>query len=294
MIDETIVQGRALSRADLEQIRGLIAAQPQWSRWRLSRVLCERWRWCNAAGRFKDMAARTMLLKLHQRGLIALPPRRRVPFNRMRSSWAAPWGGQTTPVECALSLLQPLRVEEVSSDPEGRRTFASALRHFHYLGHGGTVGENLQYIVLDRQGRPLAFLLFGAAAWKCGDRDRWIGWTVDQRQRHLHQVTNNTRFLILPWVRVPHLASWALAAVLRGLSTDWRAKYGHGVELVETFVERGRFRATAYRAANWMHVGSTTGRTRQDRHHDLQRPVKDVYLHGLRSDVRERLRYGTT
>jgi hypothetical protein len=185
--------------------------------------------------------------------------------------------------------LGVLTVSEVSRQPPERAWVAAALSQFHYLGFGGTVGENLQYVVRDRQGRPLACLVFGAAAWKCQDRDRFLGWSAEQRQRNLGLIANNTRFLILPWVKVPHLASWILSQVSRRLAQDWQAKYGHPILVLETFVERERFGGTAYRAANWWAVGATTGRTRQDRHTCIQAPVKDLYLYALRRDFREGL-----
>ena len=190
----------------------------------------------------------------------------------------------STPVEGKLADLGPLTVREVSADATARVRFAAALAEFHYLGYRGTVGENLQYTVTDGHGRLLACLLFGAAAWKCRARDEFIGWTPEQRQRHLHLITNNTRFLILPFVRVPHLASWILGQVLRRLSADWEKKYGHAIVLVETFVERDRFAGTSYKASNWIRLGATTGRSRQDRHHTLQVPVKDVYVYPLHHD----------
>jgi len=233
----------------------------------------------------KDMAARTLLLKLHQRGLIALPPRRQIPTNRMRCGAQAreipEWDQH--PIECGLAQLGVLTVEEVSSQAAGRGGVKAALGQFHYLGFGGAV----EYVVRDGQGRLLACLVFGAAAWKCQDRDRFIGWSAFQRQRHLGLMVNNTRFLILPWVKVPHLASWVLGHVSRRVARDWQAKYGHGIVLLETFVERERFQGTAYRAANWLAVGATTGRTRQDRHTCMQTPVKDIYLYPLRRDFRE-------
>jgi hypothetical protein len=186
-----------------------------------------------------------------------------------------------------LAQLGRLTVSEVSSQASERVWVRAALRQFHYLGFGGAVGENLHYVVRDGQGRLLACLVFGAAAWKCQGRDQFIGWSAQQRQRHLDLVANNTRFLILPWVKVPHLASWILGRISRRLTHDWQAKYGHDLVLLETFVERRRFRGTAYRAANWLAVGATTGRTRQDRHTCIQTPVKDIYLYPLRRDFRE-------
>ena len=157
------------------------------------------------------------------------------------------------------------------------------------LAEEQVLGVVLQRIVRDAKDRPLAFLLFGSAAWKCQDRDRFIGWTPEQREKKLGLLTNNTRFLILPWVQVPELASGTLAAVLRRLSSDWQRKYGHPITLVETFVERDRFAGTAYRAANWKKVGQTTGRTRQDRCYSIQAPVKDIYLYPLGRRFREEL-----
>ena len=283
------LQGRQLSHADVESIRQLIVANPEWSRRRISEQLAGQWNWRNGVGQLKDMAARSLLLKLHQRGLVQLPPRRFAPTNRMRSQQVQPIAWDQSPIHCSLDCLSPLQVREVNLDGEDRALFVGALRAFHYLGHGGTVGENLRYVVRDAKDRPLAFLLFGSAAWKCQDRDRFIGWTAEQRKRNLGLLTNNTRFLILPWAKVPGLASWALGAVLRRLSRDWQRKYGHRIALVETFVERDRFAGTAYRAANWIKVGQTTGRTRQDRCYSIQAPVKDIYLYPLGRHFREDL-----
>jgi len=237
----------------------------------------------------KDMAARSLLLKLHARALIELPVRRQVASNRMLSRKISRQCWDTTPVMGTLRDLGSLTVQEVSRESSARVRFAAALSEFHYLGYRGTVGENLQYMVTDKTGRLLACLLFGAAAWKCRARDQFIGWLPELRARNLHLITNNTRFLILPFVRVPHLASWILGRVLRRLSADWQNKYGHPIVLVETFVERERFAGTSYKASNWIWLGATTGRSRQDRRHTLQVPVKDVYLYPLNSGFREEL-----
>lgn len=286
------VQGQPVEEKDLQDLCQLMAAHPDWSRRRLSRWLCTQWNWRNGAGQLKDMAARSLLVKLDQRGWIRLPARRQKPTNRMRAAAVAPrhWG--RTPRDGSLEELGMLEVREVSAEPAGRQELRAALVQFHYLGSAGTVGENLQYLVHDGRGQMLAGLLFGSAAWKCRDRDRFIGWEVAQREANLWRVTNNSRFLILPWVRVPHLGSWILGQVLRRLASDWERKYGHGVVMVETFVERDRFRGTVYRAANWQRVGATQGRTRQDRYTRLHVPVKDIYLYPLVRDFREVLCHG--
>jgi hypothetical protein len=280
------LQGRRLGLPELGLIRQLLTDHPGWSRRRLSQALCEQWNWRNPAGQIKDMASRTLLVKLEQRGHIQLPARRQHPVNRMRQRPVSPWVGDQSLRSGSLRDLGRLQLEEVSQHPHARQELRAALDQFHYLGFGGTVGENLQYRVRDGRGRLLACLVFGSAAWTCQDRDRFIGWTAEQRARHLLEITNNTRFLILPWVRVPHLASWTLSAVLRRLSADWQAKYGHPIHLVETFVERDRFRGTAYQAANWIPVGQTSGRTRQDRYGRLHAPIKDIYLYALHRKFR--------
>lgn len=289
-MNETIVmQGRRIAPCDLERIREMIATKPEWSRRRLSREIAAEWEWRNAAGQLKDMAARSLLVKLDQRGLVRLPVRRRAPLNRMASQRIEPREWDHTPVAGSLEEIGQMTVREVSSDETERARFAAALAEFHYLGYRGTVGENLQYAITDTQDRLLACLLFGSAAWKCRARDEFIGWNQEQRAQRLSLLTNNSRFLVLPWARVPHLASWALGRVLRRLSSDWRKKYGHPIVLVETFVERQRFSGTSYKAANWKRLGATAGRSRQDRYYTLSVPVKDVYLYPLQPRFREEL-----
>jgi len=289
MNETVLIQGRRLQEADIGRIRELLAANPTWSRRRLSQALSAEWDWRNGSGRLKDMAARTMLVKLDARGLIELPPRRRCAPNRMTSRRLPRQNWDSTPIEGRLGDLGPLTIQEVSADTTARLRVAAALEEFHYLGCRGTVGENLQYAITDGQGRLLACLLFGAAAWKCRARDEWIGWTAERRQERLALIANNSRFMILPAVRIPHLASWILGRVMRRLSADWEKKYGHAIFLVETFVERDRFAGTSYKAANWVRLGETTGRSRQDREFKLRVPVKDVYVYPLRKDFRREL-----
>lgn len=234
------------------------------------------------------MAARSLLLKLQDRGLITLPTKRRTTVNRMKVTRAVEVFDSDA-IECSLRDLGSLEVREVSRDKPARRQLASALSQHHYLGYRGTVGENTQYTVTDARGRLLACLVFGSSAWKCQERDQWIAWTREQREKNLNLTTNNTRFLILPWVKVPHLASWILGRIVRRLSRDWQNKYGHPIFLIETFVEKDRFKGTAYRAANWLRVGSTRGRSRQDRDQTLQVPVKEIYIYPVRSDFQKSL-----
>jgi len=264
-----------------------VAGHPQWSRYRLSRELCALWDWRTARGQWKDMAARTLLLKLAQRGWITLPERRGPSPNRHRLAAPPARVWERTPITGQLSELGEIRISEVSSRPAGRAEVRAALSQFHYLGWRTPVGENLQYVVQDGADRLLAVLVFGAAAWKCAARDQWIGWGPRQREAGLSRIANNHRFLIVPWAQVAQLGSWILGGVARRIGADWQAKYRHPVVLLETFVERERFAGTCYRAANWQPVGATTGRSRQDRSRTLQVPVKDVYTLALRPDFRE-------
>jgi hypothetical protein len=283
------MQGRDWKPEDIERICELIAENPAWSRRRISEALCAEWDWRNGRGRPKDMAARSLLVKLEQRGLIQLPPRRQTPSNRMARECILDPDWDRSPVAGTLRGMGPLRVREVSTEPAARERCAAALAQFHYLGWNGTVGENLCYAIATEADRLLACIGFGSAAWKCRAREEFIGWSAAQKQQRLHLITNNTRFLILPFVQVPHLASWILGQVLRRLSQDWEQKYGHPIALVETFVDQERFAGTCYRAANWIHTGATTGRSRQDRQHTLAVPIKDVYVYPLRRRFRQEL-----
>jgi hypothetical protein len=284
-----VMQGRQIAMEDLELIRGLLASHPDWNRTRLSRELCARWNWRNARGRAKDMSARALLLKLERAGHIRLPARRGLSPNERRNRQAAPVARPAAPICSPLSELRPLNVELVAPNCDDARLFHSLLAHEHYLGHRNTVGENLRYLVRDRHDRPVACVLFGSAAWKCADRDAFLAWDRPTRERNLQHLTNNTRFLIPGWVRVPHLASHVLGLIARRIRADWQAKYGHPVHALETFVDRSRFKGTCYRAANWLRVGRTRGRTRNDRAHRIQAAVKDVYVYPLVADFRREL-----
>jgi len=293
--EHEIMQGRRMGSQEVAQVRELLAAQPEWSRWRLSQELARQWEWRSATGQLKDMAARTLLLKMERRGWIVLPARKRASPNRMRHKRVPALDRSISQETLATPLanLLPLDLREVSSESPADRGLLEALLHqFHYLSYRSPVGENLQYLVRERTGRPVACLLFGAAAWQCADRDQHIGWDAATRAARLHLLTNNTRFLIVPWVDSPRLASHVLGLVLRRIGADWQRKYGHPIHLIETFVERDRFGGTCYQAANWIRVGQTKGRTRQDAP-DGQRqqaPIKDIYLFPLQRRFAQHLR----
>ncbi len=283
-----VIQGRTVSNEDVEAIRALIAAFPTWHRTRLSQELCRRWGWVAANGQYKDMAARSLLRKLDAEGLICLPAAVCSANNAFRHRAEVELTLDETPIEGALARLLPLHFSPVHGEGE-RELFRSLLQRHHYLGYRGPVGENLKYLVYDGQGRVLGCLLFGAAAWSMACRDRFIGWEHTERERHLTLLANNMRFLIVPWVRVAHLASHILGRIARRIGGDWQNKYGHRVVLLETYVEQHRFAGTCYRAANWQCVGQTRGRSRNDRHKRLHVPVKSVWLYPLTPHFRRQL-----
>jgi Druantia protein DruA len=276
-----VMQGRRVDSDGLDWLRGWIQEHPGWSRKRLARELCARWDWRNERGRLKDFAARSFLLKLAAAGWIGLPAlqerkrRARKPVPEL-SAWEEPsrWEGP-------LQEIAPVGLEVVNSGTPEARRWAYLLNRYHYLGLR-VVGENLGYLAYDRTGREIACLLFGAPAWRCRARDAYLSWTAEERASQLSRLANNTRFLILPWMRVPHLASHLLGRVASRISQDWQAKYGHGLEWLETFVDTTRYQGICYRAANWRYVGETTGRSRQDRAHRLEVSRKALYLYRLR------------
>lgn len=287
---EVRCQGRTLSRNQLDWLRGWVTEHPLWSRKRLSRELCAQWDWRNGGGQLKDFAARSLLEKLETRGLLVLPPlqsQRSHPRPKINLPITIDW--PTESICGPLSALEPLQwVVPPAGSPEVRR-FGAYLWSYHYLGLR-LVGENMQYLVRDQQGRDLACLLFGAPAWRTRARDQFLGWDQNQRAAGLHYLTSQTRYLILPWVKVAGLASALLSKVCRRLSQDWQVKYGHPIYLVESFVEVGRFAGTCYQAANWLRVGQTRGRGRQGPNPLAPtEPIKDVYLQPLTGRFRHHL-----
>jgi hypothetical protein len=297
VLESQVIQGRTIGPAEIAEIQALMADNPLWGRSRLSRALAHRWRWYAASGELKDMAARSLLLKLQERGLLTLPARRGAAGGRRPDS--APDLGPELfellppdPIVAPLSSLQPLLIEVVGRKDPGYRLFQRTLCQHHYLGYRGPVGESIGYWIRSGAGLELACVLFGAAAWQCAPRDQWIGWSAGQRAQRLALIANNSRFLLLPHVRVAGLANHILSRIALRIQADWHKRYGHPLHLLETFVERDRFQGTCYQAANWIRVGQTTGRTRQSqRHRDnhVHAPVKDVYLCPLSSDARRQL-----
>ena len=274
-----MVQGMAVDRARLEWLQSWVRERRDWSRKGLAGELCRCWDWRNGRGQLKDFAARSFLLKAEQRGWIELPVlqthmRRGRPGVCAVSHWQEP-----ALRTCALRELGPVVLEVVNAGTPQARRWAFFLEKYHYLKYR-VVGENLGYLAYNREGNEIACLLFGAAAWRCQVRD--VYFKSQATPPPLSEVANNTRFLILPWWRTPHLASHLLGRVAARIECDWQIKYGHGLRWLESFVDLSRYRGACYRAANWIYVGATTGRSRQDRHHTLRVSRKGVYLYRLR------------
>lgn len=279
---------RSVSGDELASIRDLIAEHPQASRRELSKKLCRAWNWVQPNGALRDMVCRSLMLEMHRAGLIELPARRRHPPNPLaRRRVPAVIEVDTGPLQANLGEIQPLELRQVRrTDEEG--LFNSLLQQHHYLGYTQPVGEHLKYLVW-AQGRPIACLAFSSAPRHLGSRDRFIGWSAAARRKNIRLLAYNTRFLVVPWVTVPHLASHLLGRVARQISRDWEQVYGHPVHFLETFVDPARFRGTCYRAANWMLLGVTTGRGKDAPTDQPTRPVKEVFGYPLCPDFRERL-----
>jgi len=282
------IQGRLVTEAEVNEVRMLLDSYPSWNRSRLSRELCERWSWHRPDGQMKDMACRELLRKLESRNLITLPPRQCFTSQR-RPAGIESVPVDQTPIVSPLADIHPVKIVNARDHAHSEKAFIYLLKEYHYLSYGRPVGQNMKYLIQGRDDRILGCLLFGAAAWKTAARDRWIDWPVAVRERNLGLICNNTRFLILDWVRVPHLASHALSACLRRLPRDWEHRYGTGIAMVETFVDTTRYAGTCYKAANWIKVGQTRGRSRQDRDRTVKVPVKDIFVYPLRRNFRQLL-----
>lgn len=288
MSNQLHIQGRILSESDLKLIQNLIANNAQWNRTRISKELCQIWDWRMANGQLKDMSCRTLLLKLHRQGLIHLPTAKHSGRNNLRNKNNIHVDHSTVAIETELKNLLPVSIR-VINDRKESAVFRTFIARYHYLGYNGTVGEHIKYLIYSNNQQPLAVLLFGAAAWKIAPRDDFIGWDNQTRKQKLLFITNNMRFLILPWVRVPNLASHILAKISQRISSDWLDKYKHPLYILETFVQNDRFAGTCYKAANWIFVGKTKGRTRNDRYSTIVAPIKDIYLYPLSKNFRSYL-----
>lgn len=277
--------GRVFSEAEIERVR-VICADPAYpTRASISRAVCRALRWEKPDGGLKDMSARVALAKMAADGLIILPaPTCAQPRPRRHLEATIEAG---PPIDCPLAELRPISLRVVATRADSA-TWNELIGRFHYLGYTRASGAQLRYLV-SAGDQLLGAISFAAAAWALSDRDAFIGWDPECRRQRLHLVVGNPRFLIAPWVRVPHLASHVLGAVARALPGDFAARYGYAPVLAETFVEVGRHAGSCYKAANWIHVGVTKGRGKLDRYNAWALPVKDIYLYPLARDYKAEL-----
>jgi hypothetical protein len=292
-VDAGVVRyrGRVITSAEIAQVRALIAAHPEAHRRTLSRLLCAQWDWRQPNGVLREGVCRGLLLQLYRAGHITLPaPRSAAPPPESRHRQPPRVEVDTTPLAAALHELRPLEFRQVRRTPE-EALCNSLIEQYHYLRYVRPVGAHVKYVVY-AQGRPIACLVWSSAPRHLGPRDRFIGWTPEVRRRHLHLIAYNPRYLILPWVRVPHLASHLLGRMMPILMADWRRLYGHPLYFLETFVDPIRFRGTCYRAANWVVLGRTTGRGKWDWTHRPNRPTKAVLGYPLTPHFRQVLGAG--
>jgi hypothetical protein len=283
---DLVIRGRVIRGEDLQLIRQLIEREGAQGRSHLSNRLCEIWDWRQANGHFRQIACRDLLRRLEARGLIALPARLSgVRGTGYRNQTRTPAWLNCAPWQSALGELRDELSLQLVGDSKQLTLYKGLVGTYHYLGYQQATGAQLKYIAC-LQDRPLACLSFGPAAWKIGPRDQFIGWSVQARQHHLRTVVNNDRFVILPWVEIKGLASSLLSRAVHRLRRDWQTVYGHDLALVESFVEQERFAGSAYAAANWLCVGQTVGRGRNDRSHAEGAPRKSIWLYPLRQDFR--------
>jgi len=282
-------RGRQIREADVAFLRDIIARNPGLSRRGLSVKVCEAWNWVQPNGKPRDMVCRGLMLALHRAGHIQLPDKRSSPPNNAithrRVSSADVY--DTTPLEGTLASLGPLEIRLVRR-AAGEGLFAQLLSLHHYLGYSRPVGEHLKYLVL-AQGRPIACLGWSSAPLQLDLRDQFIGAPKKVYRHNLHLIAYNTRYLILPWVKVPHLASHLLGRIIRRTSADWQALYNHPVHLLESFVDTERFRGTCYRAANWRCLGRSAGLGTKSRSNKQVCPIKELWVYPLGRHFRERL-----
>jgi hypothetical protein len=284
----TIYCGREFSPEDIQTIKLLIEHNPSLKRRPLSRKVCQRLGWLKPNGELKDMTCRVAMLRMHADGLITLPPA------QSRGVRVKPHFPPTTATDPQTPLMQPvhelgaLRLCPIT-DTASSRLWNEFIARYHYLGYTPMSGSQMRYNVFagDRQ---VALLSFGASAWRLAGRERFIGWQEPERLRNLQLVVNNARFLILPWIQSKGLASKILSRIARQLPVDWHQRYGYAPVLLETFVESQRHRGTCYKAANWTHVGQTTGRGKKSTVHHQIIPIKDIWLYPLRKDFASLLR----
>ena len=281
-------RGRLVTDADVAFIKQLIAAHPTLSRRGLSQELCRAWNWVQPNGTLRDMVCRGFMLALHRGGYIRLPAKKCSPPNPLVDRQKpVEISIDQSPISSGLKNIRPLQLRQVRRS-RLEKLFNALIESYHYLGYCQPVGEHLKYIVFAGQ-KPIACLAWSSAARHIGCRDRFIGWSANSRRQSIHLIAYNTRFLILPWVRVPYLASHILAQMAKVVPADWQRLYNHRIYYFETFVDKERFKGSCYKAANWIYLGDTTGRGKNAPSKKVTRSIKAVFGYPLSKDFRKHL-----
>ncbi len=275
--------GREFSPSEMQWIQSLVAGS-EFNRAQLARRVCEQLQWTNPSGQLKAMSCRVAMLRMERAGLIRLPEPTHRPSNGFRRALDLVISPPEDLPDPRTLTGHSLRLEPVD-DSKARRWYQALIEQHHYLGYKPLAGAQLRYLIWN--GNWLAGALgFGAAAWSIAPRDRWIGWTADQRQRQLHRVVNNNRFLIVPWMRIPNVGSRVLSQAVRRLPQDWQERYGYQPVLLESFVDQERFSGHSYQAANWQCLGQTQGRGKLEKNHRRIVPIKWIYVYLLTPNFR--------
>jgi hypothetical protein len=284
-------RGKVVTADNIAFINRLIGENPGASRWALSKKLCQQWNWVQPNGALKDMVCRGLMLELHRAGHIRLPAKKRCVRNPLIDRKNPPkLTIDQSPIDAKLSKIKPLKFCQVRRTVS-ERLFNSLIEHYHYLRYCHPVGEQLKYIIYFQQ-RPIACLAWSSAPRHIGCRDRFIGWSAQSRKNHIHLLAYNTRFLILPWVHIKSCASHILGRMAKVVSKDWQRIYNHPIYYLETFVDKERFAGTCYKAANWIYLGDTTGRGKNDHTYKPNRSIKAVWGYPLSGNFRALLSAG--
>ena len=286
-MEALIIRKRKIAAKDLQFIQSVVYENWNQSRTQISKILCKKWNWVQSNGRPKDMACREVLLTLHRKGLLDYPPPRQAGTNGIKRD-IPKLAVDQTPIYCNLSKLEPIRIEMVRHT-DREPLYNSLVDQFHYLEYSQIVGNHLKYIAFSGD-KPVACIGWGSAAWAVQSREKFMGWSKSIKNKNLHFIANNTRYLILPWVTVKCLASKIMAINIKRISSDWLKVYNYPLYMLETFVEQERFKGTCYKASNWIHVGETKGMSKKGHKHLKHGKIKDVYLYPLNKNFKRLLR----
>jgi len=277
--------GRVFTAKEIDWIRQLIASKPGCHRFELSKIACDHLQWLRPDNRLKDMSCRVAMLRMHRDGLISLPPAQKKNGNGNNRPKLTSASDPQKPISLPARELGKLLFQPVSTR-QNSSLWNELIERYHYLGHKPLPGAQIRYLVFSSSRNLLATLGFGAAAWKVAPRDRFIGWSREQRAANLHLIINNARFLILPWITSQNLASRILSLAVKQLPDHWQARYNYKPLLLETFVQKNRFNGTCYRAANWIYLGQTQGRGKLDRYNEYLLPIKNIFVYPLQKSFR--------